>query len=131
MSNGKTTIILLKARLIYLRENMKVELDLSNYVTKVDLKEATDVDTSDFAKKTDLANLKSDLEKLDIHKLKNVPSNLSNLKSIVDKLDVDKLVPVPVDLSKLSEVLKNGFVKKIHVMLRSKTLKIKRLILLT
>ena len=51
MSNGKTTIILLKARLIYLREKMKVELDLSNYVTKVDLKEATDVDTSDFAKK--------------------------------------------------------------------------------
>ena len=131
MSNGKTTIILLKARLIYLRENMKVELDLSNYVTKVDLKEATDVDTSDFAKKTDLANLKSDLEKLDIDKLKNVPSNLSNLKSIVDILDVDKLVPVPVDLSKLSEVLKNGFVKKIYVMLRSKTLKIKHLILLT
>ena len=54
-------------------------------------------------KKTDLANWKSDVDKLDIDKLKNVPSNLSNLKSIVDKLDADKLVPVPVDLSELSD----------------------------
>ena len=51
------------------------------------------------------------VHKLDI-KLKNLPSNLSNLKSIVDKLDVDKLVPVPVDLSKLSDTVKNDVVKK-------------------
>ena len=51
-------------------------------------------------KKVDLANLKFDVDKLDIDKLKNVPNNLSNLKSKVDKLDVDKLVPVPVNLSK-------------------------------
>ena len=38
--------------------------------------------------------------------MKNVPSNLSNLKSRVDKLDVEKLVPVPVDLSKVSDVVK-------------------------
>ena len=63
-------------------------------------------------KKTDLANLKSDIDKLDIHKLKNVPSNLNNLQSKVDKLDVDKLVPVSVDLSKLSNVIKNDVVKK-------------------
>ena len=50
----------------------------------------------DFAKKTDLSNLESDLDKLDIDKLKNIPSNLSNLKSKVDKIDVDKLVPIPV-----------------------------------
>ena len=43
-------------------------------------------------KKTDLANLKSDVEKLDIHQLEKVPTNLSNLRSKVDKLDVDKLV---------------------------------------
>ena len=42
-------------------------------------------------KKTDLANLKSDVNKVDIDKLKNVPSNLINLKSKVDNLDVDKL----------------------------------------
>ena len=44
--------------------------------------------------------------------MKNVPSNLSNLKSKVDKLDVNKLVPVPVDFSKLSDLVKNDFVKK-------------------
>ena len=70
---------------------MKVELDLSNYTTKTDLKNVTGVDTSKFAKKIDLNNLKSDLDKLDIDKLKNVPTNLSNLKTKVDKLDVDKL----------------------------------------
>ena len=62
--------------------------------------------------KTDLANLKSDVDKLDIDKLKNVPTNLRNSKSKVDKLDVDKLVPAPVDLSKLSDAVRNGIVKK-------------------
>ena len=57
-------------------------------------------------KKIDLANLKSDVDKLDVDKLKNVPSGLNNLKSNVDKLDVDKLVLVPVNLSKLSDVVK-------------------------
>ena len=61
-----------------------------NYATKVDLKNATGIDTSDFAEIADLDNLKSD----------------------VDKLDIDKLVPVPVDLSKLSDVVKNHVVKK-------------------
>ena len=58
------------------------------------------------AKKADLANLKSDVDKVDIDKLKNIPSNLGNLKSKVNKLDVDKLLPVPVDLSKLNNVVK-------------------------
>ena len=53
---------------------MKVQLDLPNYTTKADLKNATGVDTSDFAKKTDLANVKSDVDKLSIDKLKNIPS---------------------------------------------------------
>ena len=54
---------------------VKVELDFKN------------VDTSKFARKVDLANLKSDVDKVDIDKLKNVSSNLSNLKSKTDKLD--------------------------------------------
>ena len=91
---------------------MKVELDLSNYATKADLKNATGVDTSDFAKKFYLASLKSDVDKSDIDKLKNVPTGENNLKIKVDKLDVDKLVPAPVDLSKLSDVVKKDFVKK-------------------
>ena len=91
---------------------VKVELDLSNYATKRVLKNTTGVDTSSFTKKVDLANLKSDVDKLGIDKLKNVPTNLSNLKSAVYKLDVDKFVPVPVDLSKLSDVVKSDVVKK-------------------
>ena len=55
---------------------MKVELDLSNYATNADLKIANTADTSKFAKKVDLANLKSNVDKLDIDKIKNVPSNL-------------------------------------------------------
>ena len=82
---------------------VKVELDLSNYTTKSGLKNATGADTSKFAKNVGLVSLKSDLGKLDIDKLKNVPSNLSNLKSKVDKLDVDKLVPIPADFSKVSD----------------------------
>ena len=87
---------------------VKVELDLSNYETKAD---ATGVDTSKIAEKVDLASLKSNVNKLNIDKLKNVPTNLSNLESKVNKLDVDKLVPVRVDLSKLSDVVKNDVVK--------------------
>ena len=55
--------------------NVKVELDLSNYATKADLKNAARVNISSFAKKTDLANLKSNVDKLDIDKLKYVPTN--------------------------------------------------------
>ena len=50
-------------------ESVKVELDLSNYATKTDFKNAAVVDTSSFAKSVDLANLKSDLDKLDTNKL--------------------------------------------------------------
>ena len=89
-----------------------VELDLSNYATKADLKNATGVAKSKFAKKVHLANLKSDVDKLDIDKLKNLPTNLISLKSKVDKLDVDKLVPIPVDLSKLGDVVKNDLLEK-------------------
>ena len=94
-------------------------------------KNATGVDTSKFAKKVDLASLKSNVDKLDIDKLKNEPTDLSNLKSKVDKLDIDKLAPVPVDLSKLSYAVKMVLLKRLNIMLRSKILKIKYLILLT
>ena len=90
-----------------LRERVKVELDLPNYATKADLKNATDVDASKFVRKVDLDNAKSDVDKLDIDKLKSVPSNLGNLKSKADKSDVDKLAHASVDLSKLSDVVKN------------------------
>ena len=71
-------------------QDINVKLDLSNYATKADIKNISHVDTSSFALKTNLANLKTE----------------------VDKLGIDKLVPVPVDLSKLSDVVKNHVVKK-------------------
>ena len=61
-------------------------------------------------KKSDLANLKSDVDKLDIDNFKNVPSGLRSLKSKVDKLDICKLETTPVDLSKLNNVVKNDVV---------------------
>ena len=70
--------------------DINVKVDLSNYETKADIKNISRVDTSSFALK----------------------KNLANLKAEVDKLDIDKLVPVSVDLSKLSDVVKNDVVKK-------------------
>ena len=63
--------------------DFKVELDLSNYATKIDLKNGTHVGASGFASKTNLVSLKTEF----------------------DKLDIDKLVPVPNDLAKLSNVV--------------------------
>ena len=70
--------------------NINVKLDLSNYATKTNLKNVKHVDTSCFALKTNLAGLKTE----------------------VDKLDIDKRAPVPVDLSKLSDVVKSDVIKE-------------------
>ena len=78
------------------RANVKVELNLSNHATKADLKNATGVDTSNIAKKTDLLNLKYYADKLDIDKFKNVRSGLNSLRSKVDKTDIGKLEPTRV-----------------------------------
>ena len=85
---------------------MKDELGLSNYATKVDLKNATGANTSKFAEVVDLASLKSEFNKLEI------PTVLNSLKSKADKSHVNKLVTVHVDISKLSDVIKNDIVKK-------------------
>ena len=71
-------------------ENIKVELDLSNYATKKDIKDITHIDAIGFALKTNLAALKTE----------------------VDKTDADKLKTVPIDLAKLTNVVKNDVVKK-------------------
>ena len=71
--------------------NVKVELDLTNYATKTYLKSITYVDVSSFASKTNLAALKTE----------------------VDKIDVDKSKTAPVDLAKLTNAVENDFVKKI------------------
>ena len=68
-----------------------VKVDLPNYATKTDIKNILHVDTSGFALK----------------------SNLASLKTEVDRLGIDKLVPIPVDFSKLSDAVKNDIVKKL------------------
>ena len=70
--------------------DINVKVDLSSYATKTDLKNVSHVDVSNFALK----------------------SNLASLKTEVDKLDIDKLTPVPNDLAKLSNLVKNDVVKK-------------------
>ena len=70
--------------------NIKVKLDLVIYATKTDLKNITHVDVSSFASKTNLAALKTE----------------------VDKIDVDKLKTTPTDLAKLTNAIKNDVVKK-------------------
>ena len=72
--------------------DINVKVDLSNYATKADIKNISHVDTSSFALK----------------------SNLASLKTEVDKLDINQLVLVPVDLSKLSDVVKNDAVKELY-----------------
>ena len=91
---------------------MTVELDLSYYATKTDLKKDTGIDTLEFAGKTDFARLKLDIDKLGIDKSDKVPSGLNSLKSKVYKLDIDKLEATPVNLSKPSNAVKNDIVKK-------------------
>ena len=71
-------------------DSIKVKIDLSNYAAKTDFKNISHVDTSSFALKTNLAGLKTE----------------------VDKLDIGKLVAVPVDLSKLIDLIKNDVAKK-------------------
>ena len=61
--------------------DINAKVDLSNYATKTDTKNITHVDTSGFALKTNLANLKTEVDKLDIDKLKSLPNNLNNLKN--------------------------------------------------
>ena len=97
--------------------DINVKVDLSNYATKTDIKNISHVNTSSFAWKSNLTSLRTEVDKLDIDKLKDLPNDLSNLKNKVDKLDVDKLVPVPVELSKLSNVVKK-LLKKLNIMLR-------------
>ena len=72
--------------------NINVKVNSSNYARKTDIKNISHVDTSRFALK----------------------KNLANLKTEVDKLDIDKLVPIPDDLSKLSN-LKMMLLKKMYV----------------
>ena len=72
--------------------NIKVELDLTNYATKTDLNNVTHVDTSSFASKTNLAALKTEVDKIDIDKLKTAPTDLAKLTNAAENDLVKKTV---------------------------------------
>ena len=74
--------------------DISLELDLSNYATKTDLKNVSHVDVSSFALKSNLASLKTEVDKIDADKLKTVPVKLSNVvkNDVIKKTDDDKLV---------------------------------------
>ena len=76
--------------------DINVKIDLSNYATKADIKNISHIDTSSFALKT----------------------NLVNLKTEIDKSDIDKLVPARDDLSKLSNVVTNDVVKRLIIIIK-------------
>ena len=94
-----------------LGRDINVKVDLSNYATKADIKNISHIDTSHFALKSNLASLKTEVDKLHIYKLKSLTNKLSKLKGKVDKLDIDELAPACVDLRKLSNLVKNEVVK--------------------
>ena len=71
------------------RNNIKVDLDLANYATKDDVKNITHVDVSSFASKTNLAALKTEVDKINADKLKTTPTDLAKLTNAVE-LDVVK-----------------------------------------
>ena len=91
--------------------DINAKVNLSNCGTKTDFKNTTGNNTSKLAATSDLVSLKAEVDKLDVDKLKSVPTDLSNFKSKIDKLDIGKLETTPVDLSKLSNEVKNGDVK--------------------
>ena len=70
--------------------NVKVELDLTNYATKTDLKNITHVDVSSFASKTNLAALKTEVDKIDTNKLKTAPADLAKLTNAIENDVVKK-----------------------------------------
>ena len=72
--------------------NIKVQLDLANYATKDGVKNITHVDVSSYATKTNLAALKTEVDKLDTDKLKTVPADLAKLTNAVDNDVVKKIV---------------------------------------
>ena len=89
--------------------NINIKVDLSNYATKTNLKNVTHVDTSSFALKAYLANLKTEVDKLDINKLMPIPADLSKLSNVVKKSMYDKLVTKVDNIDTSDFVLKTKY----------------------
>ena len=115
--------------------NVKVELDLTNYATKTDLKNITHVDVSNFASKTNLAVLKTEVDKIDTDKLKTTPTESAKLTNAIENDGVKKTdyntkvtsieaqiagltkntVDNLADITKLKSIDTNSFVNKLKI----------------
>ena len=91
--------------------DMNVKVDLSNYATKSDLKNISHIDASSFALKSNLASLKTEVDKLDIDKLRPVPNDLAKLSNVV-RSDVVKKIEYSKLVSKVNGIDTTNFVKK-------------------
>ena len=91
--------------------DINVKIELSNYATKDDIKNITHVDTSSFELKTNVANLKNKVDKLNIYKLKPLPTDLSKLSDVV-KDDVVKKADYNKLVTKVDNIDTSGLVKK-------------------
>ena len=92
--------------------DISVKVELSNYETKLDLKNATGTDTSKLAAKSDLASLKAEVDKIDVIKLKTFPIDLSKLSSNVVKNEVVKKTVCDKLVAKVNNIDTSGFVLK-------------------
>ena len=106
--------------------NVKVELDLTNYATKTDLKNITHVDVSSFASKTNLAALKTEVDKIDTDKLKTAPTDLAKLTNAIENdvvkktdyntkvtsIEAQNTVDNLADITKLKAIDTNSFVTR-------------------
>ena len=91
--------------------DIKVKQDLGNYAIKTDLKNVTHVDVSSFALKTNLANLKTEVDKINVDKLKTVPVDLAELSNVV-KNDVVKMTEYNSLKTKVDSIDTTNFVLK-------------------
>ena len=91
--------------------DINVKFDLSNYATKTDLKNVSHVDVSSFALKSNLASLKTDVNKIDAEKLKTVPVDLAKLSNVV-KNDVIKKTEYDKLVAKVNGIDNTNFVSK-------------------
>ena len=92
--------------------NIKVELDLTGYATKKDLDDITHVDTSEFALKTDLTALKTEVKKLDIPKLNTVLEDLAKLSNVVRNDVINEFNPLINEFNPLKTKVYGIYVSK-------------------
>ena len=98
-------------------DSIKVKIDLSNHAAKADIKDISHVDTSSFALKTNLASLKTEIDKLGIDKLKPLPDDVSKLSNVVTNEVVKETVYYKL-LAKVDNIDTSDFIQNLIIVLK-------------